>query len=62
MHQIPLARVCETRYEVSILKSPSRHPMDTGYAFITPPAQSHLTVTGKTFTTLCERICPGDFE
>lgn len=62
MHQIPLARVCETRYEVSILKSPSRHPIDTGDAFITQLTQSDLTAAAKTFTTLCERICQGDIE
>ena len=51
---IPLARVCETCYEVSILKSLFRYPIDTGNRF-TRLVTSGLTAGEKTFTTLYER-------
>jgi hypothetical protein len=53
MHQIPLARVCETRYEVSILKTLTRHPLDTGRRLYDSIHARDLTATRKTFTTLC---------
>jgi hypothetical protein len=60
MDQIPLARVCETRSDVSILKSLLRHPIDNGrQIYDSIFSQRDLTAARKTFTTLCEEFLYG---